>query len=43
MTGWDLPAIIDGLSEGIKRKVIKEQSKKNKPQRFSLEKKYEDL
>ena len=38
MTGWDLPAIMDELSNGMKRKVIKEQSKKGKPQRFSLEK-----
>lgn len=43
MTGWDLPAIMDELSNGMKRKVIKEQSKKGKPPRFSLEKKYENL
>jgi CBS domain-containing protein len=43
MTGWDLPAIMDQLSDGMKRKVIKEQNKKGKPQRFSLEKKYADL
>ena len=42
-TGWDLPAIMDELSNGMKRKVIKEQSKKGKPPRFSLEKKYENL
>jgi ribosome-associated translation inhibitor RaiA len=43
MTGWDLPAIMDELSDGMKRKVIKEQGKKGKPPRFSLEKKYENL
>jgi CBS domain-containing protein len=43
MTGWDLPVIMDELSDGMKRKVIKEQNKKGKSQRFSLEKKYENL
>jgi CBS domain-containing protein len=42
-TGWDLPIIMDELSDGIKRKVIKDQNKKGKPQRFSLENKYENL
>ncbi len=32
---------MDQLSDGLKRKVIKEQNKKgNKPQRFSSENKY---
>ncbi len=39
-TGWDLPILMDELSDGVKRKVIKEQNKKGKPQRFSSEKKY---
>jgi CBS domain-containing protein len=39
-TGWDLPLIMDELSDGMKRKVIREQNKKGKPQRFNLEKKY---
>ncbi len=39
-TGWDLPILMDQLSDGLKRKVIKEQNKKGKPQRFSSEKKY---
>jgi ribosome-associated translation inhibitor RaiA len=39
-TGWDLPTLMDQLSNGLKRKVIKEQNKKGKPQRFSSEKKY---
>ncbi len=42
-TGWDLPAIMDELSSGMKRKVIKEQNKKDKPQRLRLERKYADL
>jgi CBS domain-containing protein len=42
-TGWDLPAIMDELSAGMKRKVIKEQNKKDKPQRLRLERKYADL
>ena len=43
MTGWDLPAIMDELSNGMKRKVIKEQNKKDKPQRLRQERKYENL
>jgi ribosome-associated translation inhibitor RaiA len=43
MAGWDLPAIMDELSDGIKRKVIKEQNKKGKPQRLRQERKYEDF
>jgi CBS domain-containing protein/ribosome-associated translation inhibitor RaiA len=40
-TGWDLPILMDQLSDGLKRKVIREQNKKgNKSQRFSSEKKY---
>jgi len=40
-TGWDLPILMDQLTDGLKRKVIKGQNKKgNKSQRFSLEKKY---
>jgi CBS domain-containing protein/ribosome-associated translation inhibitor RaiA len=40
-TGWDLPILMDELSDGLKRKVIREQNKKgNKSQRFSSEKKY---
>jgi len=40
-TGWDLPILMDELTDGVKRKVIKEQNKKgNKSQRFSSEKKY---
>src|SRR5918992_2352337 len=42
-TGWDLPAIMDELSAGMKRKVIKEQNKKDKPQRLRQERKYADL
>jgi predicted transcriptional regulator len=43
ITGWDLPAIMDELSNGMKRKVIKEQNKKGKPQRLIQERKYEDF
>jgi ribosome-associated translation inhibitor RaiA len=36
-TGWDLPILMDQLSDGLKRKVIREQNKKgNKSQRFRL-------
>ena len=42
ITGWYLPAIMDELSNGMKRKVIKEQNKKGKPQRLIQERKYED-
>jgi CBS domain-containing protein len=41
-TGWELPTIMDELSDGMKRKVIREQNKKGKPQRLRLERKYED-
>ena len=34
-TGWDLPRIMDELADGLKRKVIKEQLKKDKPNRIS--------
>jgi hypothetical protein len=34
---------MDELSAGMKRKVIKEQNKKDKPQRLRLERKYADL
>lgn len=43
MAGWDLPTIMDELSDGIKRKVIKEQNKKGKPQRLRQERIYEDF
>lgn len=43
MAGWNLPAIMDELSDGIKRKVIKEQNKKGKPHRLRQERKYENL
>lgn len=42
-TGWDLPTIMDELSNGMKRKVIREQDKKGKPQRLRIERKYEEL